>query len=143
MAILQAADYPAIRAALDVDLNAQALPDAVISQDIFLGAAEAELLERVPDAADKTGDDLKRVKRALVWLTAAYLAHSVVRITSMNIQTRDMSYSRQAFDPDEKQAELRRRAEVEIGALLEQSGSDVTSYDTPTFFAVARGYRGR
>ena len=42
MAILSSTEYPAIRAALDVSLNAQTLPDATIAQGIFVGAAEAD-----------------------------------------------------------------------------------------------------
>ena len=140
MTILSSSDYPAIRVALDVGLNAQQLPDAVIAQDIFLGAAEADLLRRVPTAASMAGEDLARVKRALVWLTAAFLAHSVIRITSMSIQTRDLSYSRQTFDPDEKAAELRARAEAEIGMLL--TPTEVAPA-RPTMFPLAHGYRGR
>ncbi|MCO5181105.1 MAG: hypothetical protein M9896_13780 [Candidatus Promineofilum sp.] len=140
MTILTSGDYPAIRAALDVGLNAQQLPDATIAQDIFLGAAEAELLRRIPMAASLTGDDLARVKRALVWLTAAFLAHSVIRITSMSIQTRDLSYSRQTFDPDEKAAELRARAEAEFGMLL--TPTEVAP-SRPTMFTLAAGHRGR
>lgn len=140
MSILTVFDYPAIRAALDVGLNESQLPDATIGRDIFIGAAEAELLKRVPDAAGKTGSDLERVKRALVWLTAALLAHSVVRITSMSIQTRDLSYSRQTFDPDEKAAVLRGRAEAEIAMLLTPTAMTPTR---PTVFALAAGGRGR
>jgi len=140
MTILSSADYPAIRAALDVSLNAQQLTDATIGQDIFVGAAEAELLRRVPDAASRMGDDLKRVERALVWLTAALLAHSVVRITSMSVQTRDLSYSRQSFDPERKAAELRGRAEAEIVMLLTPGEATPSR---PTMFTVAAGYRGR
>jgi hypothetical protein len=140
MPILSSSDYPAIREALDVGLNAQTLPDATIARDIFLGAAEADLLRRVPTAASMTGSDLARVKRALVWLTAAYLAHSVVRITSMSIQTRDLSYSRQSFDPDEKARELRSRAEGEIGMLLEPTAATPSR---PTMFTLAVGGRGR
>jgi len=134
MAILTSADYPAIRAALDVGLSDGQLSDATIGQDIFVGAAEAELLRRVPDAASMVGEDLKRVKRALVWLTAALLAHSVVRITSLSVQTRDLSYSRQTFDPDEKAAELRARAETEIAALV---ASETTEATMPTMFTLA------
>ena len=140
MTILSSSDYPAIRAALDVGLNAQQLPDATIAQDIFLGAAEADLLRRVPTAASMAGEDLARVKRALVWLTAAFLAHSVIRITSMSIQTRDLSYSRQTFDPDEKAAELRARAEAEFSMLL--TPTEVAPA-RPTMFTLANGYRGR
>jgi hypothetical protein len=134
MAILSSADYPAVRAALDASLNPQQLPDATIAQDIFVGAAEAELLRRVPDAASRTGDELKRVKRALVYLTAALLAHSVVRLTSVSIQTRDLSYSRQTFDPDEKAAELRGRAETEISGLI---APGETTSSMPTMFTLA------
>lgn len=140
MAILSSTDYPAIRAALDVGLNVQQLPDAIIGEDIFVGAAEAELLRRVPDAASRTGDDLKRVSRALVWLTAALLAPSVVRITSLSVQTRDLSYSRQTFDPEKKAAELRGRAEAEIVMLLTPSEATPSR---PTMFTVAAGGRGR
>ena len=140
MTILSSTDYPAIRAAPDVGLNAQQLPDAIIGEDIFVGAAEAELLRRVPDAASRTGDDLKRVERALVWLTAALLAPSVVRITSLSVQTRDLSYSRQTFDPEKKAAELRGRAESEIVMLLTPGEATPSR---PTMFTVAAGYRGR
>lgn len=138
MTILTTADYPAIRAALDVGLNATTLPDATIGQSIFVEAAEAELLRRVPDAASMSGGDLARVRRALVWLTAAYLAHSVVRITSLSVQTRDLSYSRQTFNPDEKATELRSRAEVEIGMLLIPTQ---VAPGRPTMFALAAGRR--
>lgn len=140
MTILSTADYPAIRAALDVSLNEQQLPNATIGQGIFLDAAEAELLRRVPTAAGMTGANLARVKRALVWLTAAYLAHSVVRITSLSVTTRDLSYSRQTFDPDEKAAELRARAEGEIGQLVEPAAATPAR---PVMFTLAPGYRGR
>lgn len=140
MPILTTADYPAIRAALDVGLNEAQLTNATIGQDIFVGAAESELLRRVPDAASKVGEDLKRVKRALVYLTAALLAHSVVRVTSMSIQTRDLSYSKQTFDPDEKAAELRGRAEVEIAALV---SPNTTTPEMPRMFTLAGAYRER
>ncbi len=139
MAILTALDYPAVRAALDVQLNAQSLPDATIAQGIFVGAAEAEVLKRVPEAESKTGEDLARVKRAAVWLTAAYLAHSVARITSLSVQTRDLSYSRQTFNPDEKAAELRARAEREFGMLLAPLAATPSR---PTMFTTVGGRRG-
>jgi hypothetical protein len=139
MAILTTLDYPAIRAALDVQLNAQTLPDATIAQSIFQGAAEADVVKRVPGAESLTGDDLARVKRAAVWLTAAYLAHSVVRLTSLSVQTRDLSYSRQTFDPDEKAAELRARAEREFGMLLAPAAATPSR---PTMFTTVGGRRG-
>lgn len=140
MAILTSSEYPAIRAALDVGLNANDLPDSVIGQSIFLDAAEAELVARVPGAASMTGESLKRVKRALIWLTAAYLAGSVVRITSLSVQTRDLSYARATFDPEQKAAELRARAEIEISQLLTPEESTPARF---TIFALAEGTRGK
>lgn len=140
MAILDADDYPSIRAAIDVKLGRQELPDDIIEQDIFIGAAEAELVARYPTAASATGNDLLRVKRAAVWLTAARLVHSVVRVTSMSVQNRDFSYSRATFNPDEMAAELRGRADREL-AMLETP--DAVTPSRPTMFAVASGDRGR
>lgn len=138
-AILSSAEYPAIRAALDVSISSNDLPDTVIGQTIFLAAAESELVDRVPTAAAMTGENLARVKRILIWLTAAYLAGSVVRITSMTVQTRDLSYSKAIFDPEKKAAELRARAEVEISLLTTPEASNP---GMPTMFTRATGTRG-
>lgn len=141
MTILDEEDYPAIRAVLDVSLSRTDLPDDTIEQDVFLGRAEAELLARVPDAASRTGAELLSVKRALVYLTAAALAHSVVRITALSVQGRDtMKMAKAIFDPDEKAAELRSRAEHELGQLLTP---DEVTPARPTMFAVMHGTRGR
>ena len=64
MALIDAAQYPAVRAALDKSITENELPDTHIQQPIFLPAAEAVVLALVPDAASRTGDDLARIKRA-------------------------------------------------------------------------------
>jgi len=140
MPILTTADYPAVRAALDSQLTATDLPNSMIAEPIFAPAAEAELLARVPTAASMTGENAARVKRALIRLTAALLAPSVVRVTSMSIQTRDLSYSRQTFDPVKKAADLRAAAETELGPLLVISAAEPVG-PFPAF-TLARGNRG-
>lgn len=140
MPILTTVDYPAIRAALDSNLATTDLPNSMIAEPIFAPAAEAELLGRVPTAASMTGEDAARVKRALIYLTAARLAPSVVRVTSLSVQTRDLSYSRQTFDPAKKAAELRAAAEAELGALLVVAATEIGGPFTA--FTLARGNRG-
>jgi hypothetical protein len=139
-ALLSSADYPAVRAAIDVSLGKSELPDDTIALGIYHAAAVQEVLARDPDAESRTGDELARVQRAAVYFCAARLCPAVVRLTSLSIQTRDISYSKPAQDPDERAAELRALAEAEIAAVLTPSEDD---YARPTMFAVAKGYRGR
>lgn len=140
MAILTSDDYPAIRAALDIELNSSNLPDATIALDIFSGQADREVYERDPDADDRTGDDANRIKAAAIYFCAALLAPVVVRITSLAVQTRDASYSKPVFDPAERAAELRALAEAAIDEVLTP---EEDAPGRPTMFAVASGTRGR
>lgn len=138
--LLSALDYPAVRAAIDVSLSTGDLPDATIALGIYHAAAIQDVIARDPAAESRTDDELERVKRAAIYFLAARLCAATVRLTSLSIQTRDMSYSKPAQDPDERAAELRGLAEAEIAAVLTPDEGD---YARPTFFAVAPGYRGR
>lgn len=140
MAILTSNDYPAIRAALDVSLDSSNLKDTTIALDIFSGQADREVYERDPLADSRTGDDADRIKAAAVYFCAALLAPVVVRITSLAVQTRDVSYSKPVFDPAQRAAELRAMAEAEIDAVLTPSEE---APGRPTMFDVAAGTRGR
>lgn len=140
MAILTSDDYPAIRAALDVSLDSSNLPDSLIALDIYSNHADQLVYERDPDADDRTGEDANRIKRAAVYFCAALLAPVVVRITSLSVQTRDVSYSRPVFDPEQRAADLRAMAEAEIDEILTP---DEEAPGRPTMFDVASGTRGR
>ncbi len=140
MAILTADDWKSVRAALDVDLDETGLPNKTIALDIFSGAAQREVRRRVDDAENKTGDDLLRVSEAAVLLTAARLASSTIRPTSITVQTRDMNYSRPAWKSKEKSAELRQMASEAIDDL--NKPDDVLPYRM-TAFAKATGRRGQ
>lgn len=139
MAIISPSDFPAVRAALDTELTEANLPNNTIALDIYQGAAEREVKGRDEDWESRTGEELLRLKAATVYLTAARLAPSVVRITSMNVQGRDLSYSKQTFDPEKKAAELRALAEQELAELV--TPEEETS-GRPTMFTLASARRG-
>jgi hypothetical protein len=140
VAILDPADYPAIRAVLDTDLNETNLEDTIIALPIYHGAAEQDVLDLDADAETRTGDAGDRIKRAAIYFCAARLTPAVVRITSLSIQARDLNYSKPVFDPEQRAAELRAMAAEEIAAILEPA---TEAPNRPTMFTVARGYRGR
>jgi len=139
MSILSSADYPAIRAALDVKLTAATLPDATIALAIYLGAAEAEIVRRDPGAASRTGAELQHIKNACVLLCAALIAPALPRLTGEELGS--YRYSQQAIDWTVRAAELRMAAERELAAVL--TPSTVATASRPTMFAVAAGGRGR
>lgn len=133
--LITEADFDAVRAALDTNLNESTLPDDIIGQDIYAGAASREVIDRVADAASKTGDDANRVIAATVLLTAARLTTAVVRLTSLSVQTRDVTYSRPDFDPVKKAAELRALADAELSPL------ESSTTRRPNLFCRASGGR--
>lgn len=139
--MLATADYPAVREVLDVSLTTSNLPDATIERSVYKTAAIADVVELYPTAVSETvAANQARLTRAAIYFCAARLAPAVVRITSLNVSTRDMSYSRQTFDPQERAAELRALAEAEIAEIVTPDEEAATR---PTMFAVASGTRGR
>lgn len=137
MALLTTADYPAIRAALDVSLTARDLPDSVIGLAIYVGAAEAEVLVRDPLAASRTGAEQQHLVNAAVFLTAALLAPALPDLTSEHFA--EYSYNRNV-DWLARAADLRRRFEAELAAVL--APDDAATYNRPTMFTAASGTRG-
>lgn len=133
-------DFPTIRALIDVSITPHDLSDDIIKSEVFLAAAEQEVLGLDPDAATRTGEDQQRIKRAVMYFTAANLVPSVVRITSQTVNVRDSSFSRQTFDVSEKVAELRGKAFGEISAVIDP---DEDTPARPTMFTTVPGYRGR
>ena len=86
MTLVTFADYAAVRAAIRIDLTAAALSDEVIALSIYQGAAEAEILRRVPGAASYTGETAQRVKSAAILLTASYLVMAVPLAASETVE---------------------------------------------------------
>jgi hypothetical protein len=139
MSLLSAADYPAIRAALDTAMDSAFLPDSVIGMSIYAGAGELAVLAKVPDAESRSGAELQRCKNAAVYLTAALLAIALPQIAAETFIGGE-SYQRKIVDPAALAAELRQRANAELDIVL--TPSEVAP-SRPTMFALARGRRGR
>lgn len=140
MAILSSTEYPAIRAAIDTELDTNSLPDAIIALSIYAGAADNDVIERDPDAESRTGDEATRILNAAIYFCAARLVPAAIRITGLNTTTRDLSYRRPLYDPEKRAEELRGLAEEEINEVLTPSE---TSPERPTMFTVASGVRGK
>jgi len=135
VAILDSTFNPAIRMALHSSLTTEALPDAMIALNIYLGAAEAEILRRDPDAASRTGTELIVVQNAAVLMTAALLAPAVELMQSEYIPGGGYRYQRPEVNWKERAALLRQRAESELTTLLSPSSPSLSA--RPTLFAVA------
>jgi hypothetical protein len=138
MALITAAVYSDIRAAIDISLDDTVLPDSIIALDLYAGAAEREVLSRDADALTRTGADLARVTTAAVLFAAARLAPAIPNITAE--ESDDVRYTRQAVDWAKRAADLRALAEIELQAVLAPSA---TTPSRPTMFARAMGGRGR
>lgn len=138
MALIDLSHCDQIRAAILADLAEQHLPNDIITMDIYMGRANAEIVERDTDAESRTGADLNRVTRAAIYLCAAYLCPVVERKMRVQITQRDVSYSRQGFDARARAAELRGMADDELSQVL--TGSSPERF---TMFARASGTRGK
>lgn len=143
MTLLGSNYHASIRAAIDVQLDASSLPGEIIDLDIYSGAAHDDVLALLPDAESKTGDELVLVKRAAVFFAAARLCPAVVRLTSVSVQARDLSYARATFDPEVREKELREKAREAIDALLAVTVDPPSLSRRPAMFAVAAGRRGQ
>lgn len=138
MAILEAADYPLVRAALGPRVTATDLPDATIENDLYLGAATDEVVARLPDAEDVAADDTpegRRVKRATAYLTAANVLARSPNVTAARFA--DTAISTPA-ERDERVAALRASAEDALGDLVTPGGGEPLS-----LFWLVSGRRGR
>lgn len=140
MAILSSSDYDAIRAAIDVTLTSDMLPDSVIALDIYSGAGEQDVLDLDSTAESATGSDATHVKNAAVYFTAARLAPAVPAIVSQ--QREDQQYRRQEVDWDARVDELRRLAFEEMDYVLGDTEEDEARH-MPTMFTAGSGGRGK
>lgn len=138
MTILTPAEYPAIRAAIDLALDETTLPDAVIELPIFLAAADLDLKTRDPDWATRTGDQLTQLTNAAIYLTAARIAPSVPRLQREVFG--DYSYQLQTIDWEARAAALNSMADGTLDLILDPGD---TVSDRPTTFSTAAGGRGR
>lgn len=138
MALLDATHYSAIRAAIDPSLDEESLPGEIIALSIYMDAAVAEVVAKVPDAEDLEGEDLVHVQNAAILLTAARLATRVPNVTS-ETYVEGGGYQRKDVDRVILAKDLRGQAQDELAMVL-QTGEVETS--RPSLFALASGTRG-
>lgn len=136
--LIDSTHHPAIRAALDVSLDTKTLPDATIALQIYLDAAEAEVIARDPLAASRTGDAETHIENAAIFLTAARLAPAIPQLVRVNRGS--VGYQRMNVDWTQRAAELRQLADAEIAAVLTPTE---TAPGRPTMFSRASGTRGK
>lgn len=136
--LLTPTEYPSIRAALDLSLDSESLPDRVIELPIYLAAADLEVKTRDPDWATRTGDALIHLTNAAIYLTAARIAPAVPRLQGETFG--DYRYQLQSVDWEARAAALDSMADAALDTILDVG--DMVS-DRPTRFALARGRRGR
>ncbi|MCB9172349.1 MAG: hypothetical protein H6637_05435 [Ardenticatenales bacterium] len=141
MSLIDATHYPEIRAALDTTLDATRLPDSVIEQSIYLGAAEAEVLRldsQAQERVDGGGEEALAIQRAVIYLTAARLAPAVPQLVQAGSES-GLSYRLREMDWRVRAAELRAWGLDAVQAVL---ATGVTS-SLPSLFGLASGRRGR
>ena len=140
--LLDFASYDAIRAAIDISLNRDSLPDDVIALPIYLSAADLEVKRRDPLWASRTGDSLISLTNAAIYLTAARIAPAMPRLLSQKIAAGgdDFTLQFQAIDWAARAQALRQQGEDALDSLIDPG--DVIS-TRPTRFTVASGRRGR
>jgi hypothetical protein len=138
MPILAPADYPQIRAALDLTLTAKQLPDATIALPIFLGNAEAEVVVRYPEAASATDEALQHVKNAICYLCAALLAPVVSGLLLQRERIDQWEGQRQVVDWTTRADDLRAAAEQELAALADTDPEPEPEVARPTYFTLAK-----
>jgi hypothetical protein len=138
--LVTTAQYPAVRAAIDVTLTADALPDSVIGLTIFAGKAERDAIARATNGAaivaSTAGDDFDRLRDVAILLCAALVVPALPQITQESVGQRDYEYRAVAVDPLKRAAQLRAEAAVILAAL---NGTRLI----PTQFTLATGGRAQ
>ena len=127
MTILNASSFVAIRAAIDLSLDTESLPDTVIALPIYMDAADLEVKTRDTAWASRTGDSLTLLTNACVYLTAARLAPAMPRLLGETYAD-GYQYQMQAIDWEARARWLRAQAELSLDALIgvvETDASDV------------------
>ena len=129
MPLLEATDYPAVRAALSTALTPDMLPDTVIGLGIYAEAAEADVLALDAAALTRTGDELARVKRAAILFCAARLAPAVPQLLSSRVHLLSTTFA--AVDWQALATTLREQARAEVTAVTQTQAR-------PTLFTLGR-----
>lgn len=143
-----ATDYPGVRVAAGVGpSDTSTLPDATIELATILGWAELEAKRLDEDWADRTGDELLRLKNAVAFFAASKAIWLVRQKKSETLSQDGITGggydARQEFsvvDVTKRAAALLAEGRAEIEALLVVAEDE--DADPPVMFTLATGRRG-
>lgn len=135
MGLLDSNDYRSIRGALSKSLDEDTLPDVDIEDPMYLGRAESYIAARTTD----TG---VHARQAVILYTAALLTHPMQGQIAAAVAIRTGGQAVK-FDADKAKAELLSQMEDELAAITESDPRVISASQMPTFFAAAKGGRGR
>lgn len=138
MSLLSRANFPAIRAVIDIELDEVGLPDSIIQLDVFQATGEADVLSRDPIAASRTDLTEKlHIVNAAVLFTASYIVIALPRILK---ETFGVHYAttKQEVERKDLAALLRSRANDEIDAVINKGAEEP---DRPLSFTITCGGR--
>ncbi len=145
--IITSADYPSVRAALDVTLDSTTMPDSIIALDIYEGVAETDVMAADPlwrtHLQDPgPGGAGQHVMNAVIYHVAALLAMGMANnVDSEALPGGGYRYTRSRIDWDKRREYLDGQADRELEAVLALNQPDTGAM--PTLFTLAYGGRAR
>jgi hypothetical protein len=141
MPILIQADYDAVRQAIEVNLTANDLPDAVIASPIYQGRAEAYVIDRVPTAESATGTAALHLRMATILYTAAYILPAYYAVNDE--QVGDLRVRVNDSRIEQRISQLRGDADRELDEGAGVTPSPTAPTGMPLMFDLAYAGRGR
>ena len=130
-----------VRWAIDSDLTADDLPNAIIASPLYLENAEAWVKRLVTDAESKTGADLIAVKNAVYFYTGALIVPTMrqrLQTTTTMGEDNSLSVRYKDYKWEDRQKELFDKAYAQVQTVVGIDDSPVVPY----FFEVHAGGRG-
>lgn len=137
MTYLTPAEYPAVRAAIDISLGPRSLPDGVIGLPTYAGEAELWVLATSPESATYTPGSAQwqKAQVAAIMACAALLYPSIPILTSETYGS-DYRYARSEVDAEKAARALWDRART---ALADAAGDPTpTPSKAPSRFIFGR-----
>jgi hypothetical protein len=135
--ILQQSDCDAIRAAIDVTLDASDVPDTVIMMSIYADRAERWMAAQIPDFATRLPPESDLIRDSLILYCASLLV-PVSPLFKSEVHP-EFEYTRPDIDPLKKQNQLASDAAGVVDPIVVL----LSGMSRPTMFTVVSAVRGR
>lgn len=124
-----------VRRSIDVDLEADVLPNEVIKDAVYLGRAATKILQLDPLAESRIGAQLDAIILATIFQTAAYLVPAMPQL----ITEQFVDY-RARFDPMSQAEQMQRlNAAVAEQIQIAVATDDPVSFQRAGHFTLGRG----